>query len=239
MSLWFKRNPQLLEDIKKSLQNDYSDLWVNDQDEHIDVIGSFPVRANNKIIDRFRIRIELLNNYPKTIPMVFETGGRIPYTKDRHINENDVPEYGTKKGSACLFLPEEQFKYYPQGSSFVEFLNGPVNDFFLWQLEYELTGVPSVKGMDPGTKGIIEYYAQEIGIKDLNTIIQFTDYLSKDAKGHWNCFCDSGKKLRDCHYSILIASRRNIAKKIALRSHKSLLAYRSGLIQASKARAIL
>lgn len=233
MNPWFKRNPHLLEDIKKSLQDEYSDLWVNDHEQHVDVIGSFSVRANNKIVDRFRVRIELPNNYPKIIPVVFEVGGRIPYAKERHINENDVPEYGTKKGSACLFLPEEQFKYYPEGTSFIEFLNGPVNDFFLWQVEYELTGVPSVKGMEHGAKGIVEYYAQEIGIKDLNTIVQFTDYLSKDAKGHWDCFCGSGKKLRDCHYSILIESRRNIAKKIALRSHKSLLAYRSGRVNSN------
>jgi len=222
---WHKKNPKLLKIIVESLREHYPDLWLDIDKQSVRVRGSFPVTANNKIIDRFKVLIEFRSNYPKSLPRVFEVGGRIPHLRDRHINEIDVPAYCTKKGSVCLFIAEEASKYHPEGISFVDFLKGPVNDFFLWQIEYELTGKASVKGRDHGAGGTIEYYKERIGTDDLDQIIRFVDYIARDAKGHWPCYCGSGQRMKCCHYTKILNCKKEVSRNLAKASRWSLLEY--------------
>jgi len=222
---WHKKNPKLLKAIEESLRKNYPDFWLDISKQSVSVRGSFPATADNKIIGRFKVLIEFPENYPKSLPRVFETDGRIPHSRERHINEIDVPVYGAKKGSACLFVPEEMSKYCPEGSSFVDFLKGPVNDFFLWQIEYELSGNPSVKGRGHGVEGTIEFYKEKIGTDDLHEIIKFVNYIARDAKGHWPCYCGSGQKLKNCHYVKVMNFKKQVSRKLAKISHEALLAY--------------
>jgi hypothetical protein len=57
-------------------------------------------------------------------------------------------------------------------------------------------------------------------VSDRKAIRMLFEYLSKDQmKGHWSCYCGSGKKLRQCHIDDLSLLR----KKIDVDTAKALL----------------
>lgn len=72
--------------------------------------------------------------------------------------------------------------------------------------------------------GVIEYYKEELGTDDPATVTRFIMYLSKKAiKGHWDCFCGSGKRMRHCHFAKLLEMREKIPQEVADRSLKMLV----------------
>jgi hypothetical protein len=181
--------------------------------------GVLPIRdlTTGEEIDRYLIEIELPNDYPKGVPVVREKGGRIPRIIDRHIYEND--------GTCCLFVLDEQWKHYPEGATLVEFINGPVYQYFLSQSYFELTGKWLFGERGHGIVGILEYYSEELGTNDPKFILGFLDYLSlKVVKGHWDCFCGSGKRLRHCLFSKLLEMRGKIPPLIAQSSLANVVA---------------
>lgn len=209
MTSWYKSDPEALTKLKESIAVEYSDLRVVEDDDPIQVKGSFPVKVNGKRLDRYSIRIEIPDDYPDSIPVVYEVGGRIPWTPDRHVNKDD-------HGAACLFLPEERSKYFPQGRSFLDFLKGPVNDYFLNQLSFELTGTWVSTPRGHGRDGIIEFYKEELGISNPKAIKLAIDYLTYDSiQRQWICFCGSGKKLRKCHRNKLLNLHEKVPPKVA------------------------
>ncbi|KUO40384.1 MAG: hypothetical protein AVW05_03720 [Hadesarchaea archaeon DG-33] len=212
---WHKLDPTLLERMKSEVQSVFSNLHFYPAKDRVFIRGSFPVIHEGKILDRYSIEIELPRNYPESLPIVREVGGRIPQTADRHINPT---------GEACLFLPDERWKVCHPGSSLLDFLNGPVRNFFVGQSLVEL-GQPWPFGeWSHASVGIIEYYAELLGTKDLATILRYLDYLSKPKiKGHWKCPCGSGRRLRNCHFEELKDLRTKVRQDDAQRSRQRLI----------------
>jgi len=162
--------------------------------------GSFPIHYNEQEIDRFVIRIEIPLNYPRSIPRVWEIGGRIPRILKRHINVRD--------GSACLFLEFERWQYFPPGSTLIDFLDGPIRSFLLMQCCFE-KGISWSHGeRSHGRTGIIEYFQELTGVEQSDIIVKLIEYVSKTGKkgvrGHLFCPCGSGKIIRKCHFNELI-----------------------------------
>ena len=208
---WFEINPSLLEGIGKGIQSVYPNLHPYIENKTVFIRGSFPIIFQSKNLDRYSIEIEFPHDYPDSIPTVREVGGRIPRTLDSHIITPD--------GMCCLFLPEERWKVYPKGSSFLDFLNGPVRNFFLGQTLVRLGQSWPFGEHKHGIDGIFEYYADLLGTADLPIILQYLLYLSKPKiKGHWPCPCGSGKNLRNCHFDCLLALHQKIMPKVARES---------------------
>lgn len=209
--VWFKINPGLLEEIKKEIECDYPNLHIYVENETVFIRGSFPITFENEILDRYQVEIEFPIDYPDSVPIVHEIGGRIPRTANSHMI--------SVTGQCCLFLPDERWKAYPKGSSFLDFLNGPVRNFFLGQTMVRL-GQPWPFGEHAhGIKGILEYYKSLFGTEDLVTILNYLNYISKPViKGHWPCPCRSGKLLRKCHFERLIDLRLKIPPETAKES---------------------
>ncbi len=193
------------------VQSVYPNLQMYRDGDQVLIRGSFPVLHEEKVLDRYLIEIQLLPNFPKTFPIVREIGGRIPRTDDYHMN--------SASGEACLFLPEEYWGEFSSKPSLLDFLNGPVRNFFIGQSLVE-KGEPWPFGFRPhGNMGIIEYYGEILGTSDLTQILKYIKLLSKlSMKGHWECPCGSGKRLRKCHFRQLVELRSRIPPKIAKQS---------------------
>ncbi len=209
-----KENPAIFEQIKKEVRSVYPNLHFYLEDSLVFIRGTFPVIYEGTILDRYSIEIELPRDYPESIPIVREVGGLIPHTSDYHMN---------KAGVTCLFLPEDHWRVYPPDSTLLDFLKGPVHNFFLGQSHVRL-GQPWPFGQwSHGSDGIREYYTELLGTNNLITIIKYLEYLRKPKlKGHWYCPCESGKRLRNCHVSELQDISVKIPSRIALQSLKSL-----------------
>jgi hypothetical protein len=155
--------------------------------------GKFPITHAGREIDRFFVEIEIPCNFPNAWPRVWETGGRIPHTLARHVNQAD--------GTLCVVLPDEAFIRYPPTVTALEYLNGPLRNFFIGQLCVENGGPWPWGEHAHGLNGAIAYYGDLLGVGDDVLTIGKILYLvcERRYKGHWRCPCESGQIIRKCH----------------------------------------
>jgi hypothetical protein len=203
---WYELNPHLLATVKRDIGGEYPDLCVMIEGGAVFARGSFPVVGGTDILDRFLIEVEFPRDYPASIPILRETGGRIPWHESRHTNRD---------GAACPIVPEE-WLIRQDRDSILAFLDGPVKNFFLGQILVE-AGKPWPFGeRSHGNAGLVESYGELVGTTDPVAVRRYLDCLSKETvKGHWDCPCGSKKHLRNCHLDKVKALRKKIAPSIA------------------------
>lgn len=190
----------------------------------ISVTGAFLVAESLYAISpagpliSFDIRIEIKGKYPSDEPRVFETGGRIPRTIDRHINTD---------GDCCVTIWED-WLVRAYDTSFAAFLNGPLREYFLGQYVFERTAKWPFSERPHGSDGLYEAYAEILGIRNRKKdVTYYLRLLSKDwPRGHWFCPCGSGKRLRHCHRDDLAALHAKVTPPLARRMLRRLDSFR-------------
>jgi len=209
--LWQHEDTVLYEQEKSAVEAHYPELRFVTAADSVSLVGTFPVVFEGRVLDRYSVEIQLGRDHPRSLPVVREVGGRIPHHEDRHINAHD--------GTACVLLPDERWRLWPSGAPLLDYLNGPLHSFFLAQSLVE-RGDPWPFGQwAHGPGGIVEFYMELLGTKDVRIVLGHLDYLaSKEMKGHWPCPCKNGKRLRDCHMKFLMDLRGKISRKDATNS---------------------
>jgi hypothetical protein len=210
MRPWHLRNPECFWREREEVELAYPELRFSTVTERVQISGTFPIRDVEGIVDRFSVLITLLPDYPESLPVVHETAGRIPHDIDRHM---------LSSGEACVLLPEDRWRSWPKGSSLVYFMSGPLRNFFLAQALVE-RGDPWPFGeWRHGLDGMRDYYREVFGTEDVVQASGFLECLaSKKAKGHWNCPCKSGRRLRDCHIDLVRALREKMPRSEAVKA---------------------
>jgi hypothetical protein len=99
------------------IEKEFPTLHVEKRGSRTYVCGNYVVEVSGTEVGRYEIEIELPTSLG-AVPKVFETGGKIAKHQDRHFNTVDR--------SACLFVPDEKWKHYPEGSTLVSLIRGPV-----------------------------------------------------------------------------------------------------------------
>lgn len=212
---WHLADPESYASMKVEIEAAYPDLHFSIQDECVFIRGSFPIREDGAVLYRYSIEVRVPRDFSKGIPVVREIGGRIPWDADRHVNSN---------GDACLFVPDERWRCFPEGGTLLDFLDGPVRSFFISQSFFERAGKWPFGQRIHGPDGIVEVYAEMIGISpDRKTVLAFLGLLSRrEVKGHWPCPCESGRILRKCHGTKVWELRDKIGLENVERSLKVL-----------------
>ena len=213
---WHEQLPELAEEIRRDLVDRYPNLHLYINGRSAEVRGTFPVLSEaGAALDRYRIAIDLPPDYPNELPVVFEVGGRIPRISDRHMNDVD--------GTCCVFLPDARWEIFPIGAPFRQFLDGPVRDFFLGQSLVE-RGEPWPHGdWDHGAKGIVQYYQELLQTEDSEVVVRYIAVLALNvAKGHLDCPCGSGARLRNCCHEATNDLRAKIPPATARKSLDSI-----------------
>jgi hypothetical protein len=226
---WQRDDPAFYEKEKAEIGAHFSSLHFVVESDLVYVRGSFPVVFEGQALDHYTIELGLAQNHPAVLPIVRETGGRIPHHEDRHINAAD--------GVACVLIPDERWRFWPSGAPLLKFLIGPLHSFFLAQTMVE-EGEPWPFGQwAHGPKGIFQFYRELLQTSNLRVISTYLDYLSaKRVKGHWPCPCKSGRRLRDCHFKQVQNLRDKIARKDAENSLAILKTAGTSAIELTEAR---
>jgi hypothetical protein len=210
---WHKENPPLFEELKHDLGKKYPDLAVLSIDDTVCLRGSFPISHEGIELARFQIEIFIPPDFPFNIPVVKEIGGRIPHHVDWHTYEN---------GTLCIVVPEE-WLLNSEHTSFIAFLDGPLRNFFLNHALAEYQIKRPMGERSHGTLGLLEAYGEWFGSSELSVVRAYLNCLSREIlRGHWDCPCGSGIKLRKCHLSKLIELKSKIPKWVALKALKRL-----------------
>jgi hypothetical protein len=213
---WHERRPELAREIRDDLQKRYPTLHLFIEDDGTArVAGTFPVLApDGRLLDRYQVSITLLADYPGSLPLVREVGGRIPWKDDFHVNAD---------GTACVLLPDDRWRCFPEDAPFVQFLDGPVHDFFLGQSLVALGEEWPFGQWSHGWKGVYEYYQWLVGTDDPATIGRYLRVLAKlNFKDHLECPCGSGRKIRRCCCARILDLRRKIPPTVARRALETL-----------------
>ena len=189
---WHLAERDSYSNMKAEVGAAYPDLRFLIQDECVFIQGSFPIKEDGAVLDRYSIDVRVPRDFPKALPVLREVGGRIPWNADRHVNSN---------GDACLFVPDERWRYFPERGTLLEFLIGPVRNFLIGQSLFESAGKWPFGQRGHGNAGILEAYGEMLNISpDRETVMAFLGLLSRrEVKGHWPCPCGSDKILRKCH----------------------------------------
>jgi hypothetical protein len=198
-----------LEDLRRDLRSTYPTLHAfRNTAGHVEIAGAFVVRgASGEELDRYGISIVLLPEFPDKLPIVRETGGRIPWHENRHV-EHD--------GRACVMIEEDRWRCFPAGSSILDFIGVPVANFFLSQSYFEEHGKWPLGEWEHGFDGIFQYYRWLIGTESNLTVYRFLYVLAKrDAKPHYQCPCGSGKRIKRCCHTRVADLRRKISWQLA------------------------
>jgi len=151
---------------------------------------SFSAEYNGeKISDQFALEITIPAHYPKNVPKVKEVGDRIP--ADFHKNGD---------GSLCLDMPIELRKIFHTEGTLSDFIDKAVVHFLYAFCYYKRHGEMPYGEWSHGGEGILEYYRQEFDIEDDLAVVGLLRILADDDyRGHIQCPCSSGKKLRKGH----------------------------------------
>ncbi len=193
---WHVRDPAALRSLEADLAREYPTLHVVASGDRVVVKGAFEVRDGDEVLDWFSVEIELHPDHPKCLPVVRETGGRIPWVLD--------PNHVLPDGRACVVLPDAYWLENATGEvSLLEYLRGPLHQYFVGQCLVEL-GEPWPSGeWAHGAKGMFEHYSSVFRTQDLKTVSRLLFAALKPMKGHVACPCGSGQRFRRCHRDVV------------------------------------
>jgi len=169
-------------DLRKKYQYLYK---RNDQSSTI-ITGTIFFDYNN-IKDGYEIEINVSTNYPKTIPSVCETKGKIP--KDWHHNGKYF----------CLETPFRVWVIFRKQETLLNFVDNLIVPYLASHSYFKNTGDSSKEHLH-GARGVLDDYKKCFNVKDDLLAFKLLRILAeRDYRGHVSCPCGSGEKLRKCH----------------------------------------
>jgi hypothetical protein len=197
----------LIEIQFEELQEIHSNLTLensNDKKYPYNIAGLLSFNySDNKypIKDAFKILIKIPKDYPSTLPIAIEKGGRIPKTSKYHINPDPDKSF-------CLASRRQQleiYSKYPSLLGFVEKLVIPFLYSFRCYVEYQ---VRPFGELSHGSLGILEDYKRFLNLESKREILDFIMYLIFLCKNpdkrpkirtRSRCPCGSKKRFNKCH----------------------------------------
>ncbi len=143
--------------------------------------------------DSYELIIDL-NSYPKSFPIVYETGERIPKKMDRHIY--------TDTGSCCFTTrAKAQILLRTKVKSLLIFINNIVIPYLQNNSYFEINKKYKTAEYSHGPLGAVESYRD---ILDLEIDMLIAQLIYRRVKGEKlsirdACYCGSGIPLKKCN----------------------------------------
>lgn len=183
-----------LTDVHKGLTN------IVERDAETVVSGALPFEASadglETITDTFEIELTIPNEFPDTLPWVKEMGGRIEADYE-HLN---------RSGTLCLAVPVEQRRVFFEQPSLLGFVNRLVIPYLYGYCFWKTHGRHPFDEAAHGDPGILRYYMDALGLSNEITALAVISFLFEHGyRGHHDCPCGSGLKVRACHGPALLA----------------------------------
>ncbi len=208
-SAWCDDNPVLVQEIEGDLREHYPTLRLAIDDGRAEVRGTFPILdEDGGELDRWEVSIILPRAYPKDLPIVRETGGRIPADRSNHVLQSD--------GTACVLLPETRYKWFPRGARFRVYLDGPMTAFFANQSHRARGGRWVHDEWDHGPLAAVRFYRELLGPDEEIVAWRALIAMGLGLREEQKCPCGRGKPIGSCH-SVLLEVRDNLGQEIAQR----------------------
>jgi hypothetical protein len=176
------------------------------------VAGRFRFTATSdkagSITDSFDLRIEIERDFPRSVPTVFETGGKIPRTGDFHVNPN---------GSLCLgshLRLKLILSNYPDLCAYTKNCIVP----YLYAVSYKLQhgGTMVFSELPHGVPGEFADYRELLGLDANAGVLLSFERLGQKRRiaNKLPCPCGCGHRTGICRFN----RRLHALRKVACRS---------------------
>ena len=176
----------------KLLTENYSELKYNEEKQEITGNIHIEYICNDEFIkDDFNIQIRIFND---DLPQVWEISNKIrkgyPHLyEDRRL---------------CLATDLEQ-RLYLENHTFLDWIKEYVEKYFVSYIYYKRYGVFPFGEHSHGEKGIYEFLKFNYKMDNLKEAKSIYEYVcTKKYRGHLDCPCGSGKKIRNCHGELIL-----------------------------------
>lgn len=147
----------------------------------------------DSIQDSFHVQIQIPSNYPESVPIVWETEGRIPDSFHKFTNK-----------SLCLGSPLNVKIKFLENPTILGFVEGLLVPYLFGFCTYERTGVMPF-GELAHNRGMLDSYKDLFRLRTDIQALQMLKLIAEGKyKGHLECPCGSGKRMRHCHGPQLI-----------------------------------
>jgi hypothetical protein len=164
-------------------------------------------KGKSEITDFYQLKILVPNQFPRNIPVVTETGQKIPRIGDYHVN------YETDN-SLCLGSPLRLILLIRRKPSLVEFAENCLVPY-LYAVSNKLQngGKFTFGELEHGTPGILDDYKNLFGLRGRGHVVQMLKLLSIERRyaNQLVCPCGCRKKLKQCRFHKIINAYRKIA----------------------------
>lgn len=197
---WFEQQPQALREVEATLKAWYPTLHVFIEEKKCRIRGTYAVIDGGREIDRYKLEIALPDDYPRSLPRVWETAGRIKRDPDRHT---------FKDGALCLGTPLSLWIDLRGDFRIERVLEIPVRNFLIGNGLVELGEPWPHKERSHGARGLLEHFRELFGTGQPVMAATFLQAMAEDkVTKHSRCPCGSGRKLLKCHRDGFDALRR-------------------------------
>ncbi|MCR9261199.1 MAG: hypothetical protein NXH95_15865 [Pseudomonadaceae bacterium] len=162
--------------------------------------------------DAFELTITLSHRYPSKLPVVVETGGRIPRNHDHHVNEN---------GSLCLGSDIKLKSILRTDQCVCAFAKKCLTPF-LYSLSYKIKyGVFPYGELAHGETGLVHDYESLFGVTGKRAVLGVLSALAsrKRVANKSPCPCGCHRRLGRCDYRYVVAQWRGLDRRRWFREH--------------------
>ncbi len=177
----------------RQLFNHYPNLKMKqDNGVIIEVVGEILVSGRVKlftVLKMYQVKLLIFKKLEQ-LPKVYEIGGEVEKTY-AHISDS---------GLLCLETDTSVKLHFLNGFDLVEWLKRYVEPYFISYEFYQRYGRFPFGERPHGVIGIIDTYQQLFNNADLKSTLKIMLYIiRKSYRGHKECPCGSGLRIRDCH----------------------------------------
>lgn len=149
-----------------------------------------PADTPSSTVKTFGVKIVVPEGYPAELPAVWETGGQIDASYE-HVNSD---------GTLCLAVPIEARLRFQQRPTLLGFVENFVVPYLYGYCCWKEHGEHPVGEREHGSEGILRYYCEEFGLTDEAAALSVILFLAEHGyRGHLDCPCESGRRVRHCH----------------------------------------
>ncbi|BBO78287.1 hypothetical protein DSCW_57040 [Desulfosarcina widdelii] len=181
----------------EELHQFYRELVLDETDTGLWTIrGELKLSASYNeeyIQDSFHVEILIPPDYPESVPIVWETEGRIP---------NGFHKYRSK--ALCLGPPLQVKMKFRENPTLLGFVENLLIHYLFGRCSYEKNGVVPF-GEYSHERGMLDSYKEAFHLQTDIQALQMVKLIAEGKyKGHLTCPCGSGKRIRHCHGPQLI-----------------------------------
>ena len=169
-------------------------MQVAENDAEILLSGALDFEASadglETIAASFNVELTVPNVFPDRLPKAKEVGGDIR-TDYEHLNPD---------GTLCLAVPIEQRRVFFEQPTLLGFVDRLLVPYLYGYCFWSKHGDHPFDEAAHGSEGILRHYMETLGLGDPVAALAVICFLFEHGyRGHHNCPCGSGDKVRQCH----------------------------------------